>query len=305
MPHTSSADEPVITTDRLTKRFARVTAVSELSLAVGRGEIVGFIGPNGAGKTTTIRMLLGFLRPSNGRCSVLGGSLRDQPALRRNVGYLPGDFRVDPAMSGAELFGWFGRLRRGVDRIKLKTLIERLDLDPTRSFGSLSKGNRQKVGLVQAFMHDPDVLILDEPTSGLDPLVQREFLRMLREATQRGAAVLFSTHVLPEIERIASRVAIIRAGRLVTMSSVDSLLDRARHRLEFRFAATVDHQLFDGVAGVVAAEVDGRTATVTIDGPEGPALQKAATVPGLLRVRSAGDELEDLFLSLYKVSPSA
>jgi beta-exotoxin I transport system ATP-binding protein len=294
-----TADAAVITTDRLTKRFPTVTAVSELSMEVRAGEIVGFLGPNGAGKTTTIRMLLGFLRPTAGRCLVLGGSLREEPALRRRVGYLPGDFRIDPTMSGADLFAWFGHLRGGVSRARLLALIDRLDLDPTRSFGTLSKGNRQKVGLVQAFMHDPDVLILDEPTTSLDPLVQREFLRMLQEATHRGAAVLFSTHVLPEIERIAWRVAIIRAGQLVTLSTVDSLLDRARHRLEFRFAGTIDRKLFDGVPGVVASEVDGHTATVTIDGPEGPALQRAAALPGLLRVNSAGDDLEDLFLSLY------
>jgi beta-exotoxin I transport system ATP-binding protein len=295
----AAARNLAITSDRLTKRFPKVTAVSELSIEVRHGEICGFLGPNGAGKTTTIRMLLGFLRPTAGSCSVLGGWLWREAGVRRRVGYLPGDFRIDSAMSGAQLFTWFGRLRGNVDQRRLRGLIDRLDLDPTRPFGSLSKGNRQKVGLVQAFMHDPEVLILDEPTTSLDPLVQREFLRMLRESTERGAAVLFSTHVLPEIERIASRVAIIRSGRLVTMSSVDSLLDRARHRLQFRFTGAVDRKLFEGVPGVIAAEVDGQTATITIDGPEGPALQRAASAPGLLRVSAAGDDLEDLFLSLY------
>ncbi|HYM96138.1 MAG TPA: ABC transporter ATP-binding protein [Candidatus Sulfotelmatobacter sp.] len=303
MPEAPTGSAVVIATDRLTKRFPKVTAVSELSIQVGAGEIVGFLGPNGAGKTTTIRLLLGFLRPTAGRCTIFGGSPAQQPRLRRRIGYLPGDLRVDPAMSGTELFHWFGRLRGGVNEARLKGLIDRLNLDPTRPFGALSKGNRQKVGLVQAFMHDPDVLILDEPTTGLDPLVQREFLRMLREATQRGAAVLFSTHVLPEIERIASRVAIIRAGKLVTTSSVESLLDRARHRLEFRFSGTVDHRLFDGVPGVVATEFEGQTVTVAIDGPEAPALRAAAAAPGLLRVNSAGDDLEDLFLSLYEEEP--
>ncbi len=303
MPEALPGDAVVIATDRLTKRFPKVTAVSELSMEVRAGEIVGFLGPNGAGKTTIIRMLLGFLRPTAGRCTIFGRPTTREPGLRRRVGYLPGDLRVDPTMTGTELFHWFGRLRGGVNEERLKGLIDRLGLDPTRSFGTLSKGNRQKVGLVQAFMHDPDVLILDEPTTGLDPLVQREFLRMLREASHRGAAILFSTHVLPEIERIASRVAIIRAGQLVTMSNVDSLLDRARHRLEFRFTRAVDHRLFDGVPGVVAAEVDGQTATVTIDGPEGPALQAAAAAPGLLRVNSAGDDLEDLVLSLYEQAP--
>ncbi|MGH7763895.1 MAG: ABC transporter ATP-binding protein, partial [Candidatus Dormibacteraceae bacterium] len=200
------------------------------------GEIVGFLGPNGAGKTTTIRLLMGFINPSAGRGTVLGGSLRDEPRLRRRVGYLPGDFRMDQAMTGQDLFRWFARLRRGVGRKRIGELVERMHLDPTRPFGALSKGNRQKIGIVQAFMHDPEVLILDEPTSGLDPLIQRQFLDLVREAAARGAAVLFSSHVLPEVERLASRVAIIRAGRLVTLSTVDQLLDRARHRLELRYA---------------------------------------------------------------------
>lgn len=298
----NSSIAPAIETDGLTKRFPGIVAVSGLDLEIYPGEIVGFLGPNGAGKTTTIRMLLGFLRPTAGRCLVLGGSPAREPGLRRRIGYLPGDLRIDPAMSGAEVFAWFAHLRGGIDRTRIKQLVDRLDLDPTRSFGTLSKGNRQKVGLVQAFMHDPDVLILDEPTSGIDPLVQREFLRLLRESTQRGAAVLFSTHILPEIERIASRVAIIRGGQLVTVSTVDALLDRARHRLEFRFVRTIRHDLFDGIPGVVEAEVEDHTATVTIDGPEGPALRVAADA-GLLRVSPVGDDLEDLFLSLYQAKP--
>lgn len=288
-----------IVTEKLSKRFGRLKAVTDLSLEVQAGEIVGFLGPNGAGKTTTIRMLMGFINPSGGRCTVLGGSLRAEPALRRHVGYLPGDFRIDQSMSGRDLFRWFGRLRRGVDQKRVDELAERLNLDPTRPFGALSKGNRQKVGIVQAFMNNPDVLILDEPTTGLDPLIQREFLNLTRESAARGAAVFFSSHVLPEVERIASRMAIIRAGRLVIEATVDELLDQARHRLELRFAGLVPHDLFSGVPGVVEQEVDGKTVVLTLDGPAGPAMQVAAQGPGLLRVGSASDELEDLFVKLY------
>ena len=289
-----------IATEGLTKRFGPVTAVSDLHLQVHPGEVVGFLGPNGAGKTTTIRLLLGFLRPTAGRCQVLGGSLASQAALRRRVGYLPGDLKVDPAMTGQQLFGFLGRLRGGGDPTRIAELVERLDLDPTRRFGALSKGNRQKVGLVQAFQHDPDVLLLDEPTSGLDPLVQREFLRLLAEAAGRGAAVLFSSHVLPEVERAASRIAIIRAGRLVEVATVDDLLDRARHRLELRFAEPPPPGFLQGVPGVKVDEVDGRTVAITVDGPVGPALRAATEHGGLLRVRSAGDDLEDLFVSVYQ-----
>ena len=290
---------PVIVTEGLGKRFGRITAVSNLSLHVDAGEVVGFLGPNGAGKTTTIRMLMGFIAPTSGHCAVLGGSLRSRPALRRDVGYLPGDFRIDPGICGRDLFNWFGRLRGGIDSRRVADLSERLELDATRPFRALSKGNRQKIGIVQAFMNDPEVLILDEPTSGLDPLIQRVFLNLVRESASRGAAVFFSSHVLPEVERIASRVAIIRAGRLVTFSTVDDLLDHARHRLELRFSDPVQPDLFAGVPGVVAQEVDGKTVVVTLDGPAGPAMKVASSRPGLLRVGSASDDLEDLFVKLY------
>jgi ABC-2 type transport system ATP-binding protein len=298
------APTPAVATDRLTKRFGRLVAVDGLSLQVHPGEVVGFLGPNGAGKTTTIRLLLGFLRPTAGRCQVLGGSLASQVGLRRRVGYLPGDLKVDPAITGAQLFAWFGRLRGRLDRARVAELCQRLNLDPSRRFGALSKGNRQKVGLVQAFQHDPDVLLLDEPTTGLDPLVQREFLRLVGEAAARGAAVLFSSHVLPEVERAAHRIAIIREGRLVTVATVEELLDRARHRLELRYAQPPPPGFLDRVPGATVDELDGRAALVTVDGPVGPALRAAAEVGGLQRVTSVGDDLEDLFVSLYQQQPA-
>ena len=291
--------QPLIIADRLSKRFGQVRAVTDLTLEVRAGEIVGFLGPNGAGKTTTIRLLMGFISPSSGNCSVLGGSLRSEPRLRRRVGYLPGDFRMDPAMTGRDLFNWFARLRSSIDRARIKELTERLQLDPTRRYGALSKGNRQKVGIIQAFMHHPEVLLLDEPTTGLDPLIQRQVFQLVREAVGHGAAVLFSSHVLPEVERLATRVAIIRGGRLVTSSTVDELLDHARHRLELRFAEPVPHDLFKDVSGVVAAEVDGKTVVITLDGPVGPAIRAAASNGELVRVSPASDELEDLFIKLY------
>ena len=284
---------------RLTKRFGKLTAVADLTLEVAPGQIVGFLGPNGAGKTTTIRMLMGFLRPTGGQASVLGAPAGDI-GVRSRIGYLPGDLRIDPTMTAAQLLSWYGRLRGRHDQRRVDELTQRLGLDPHRPFGTLSKGNRQKVGIVQAFCHDPDVLILDEPTTGLDPLVQREFLTLLAQAAARGAAVLFSSHVLPEVERAATRVAIIRAGRLVTVSTVDDLLDRARRRLELRFAAPVPAGVFDHVPGVVTADVHERTAVLAIDGPVGPALRAATDAGTLLRVNPAGDDLEDLFVSLYR-----
>lgn len=291
---------PAIATEKLTKRFGGLTAVSELNLEVQPGEVIGFLGPNGAGKTTTIRMLLGFIRPTSGRAAVLGGVPAKDTALRRRIGYLPGDFRIDQSMTGNDLFTWFGELRGGVRRERIDELIARLQLDPNLRFGSLSKGNRQKIGLLQAFMHDPDVLILDEPTTGLDPLVQREFLDLVRETADRGASILFSSHVLPEVEKVASRIAIIRAGRLITISPVSELLNRARQRLELRFAAPPSANLFDGVPGVVESQVHGTSVIILVDGPVGPVMESALKGPTLLRVGSAGDDLEDLFMSFYE-----
>ena len=301
MEGTVQATQAAIHIDGLTKRFGKLSAVTGLTLDVAHGEVVGFLGPNGAGKTTTIRMLMGFIRPAAGTSEVLGGSLAEDVQLRRRVGYLPGDFRIDPAMTGEELFSWFGRLRGGVVRSRVRELVTRLNLDPARPFHALSKGNRQKVGLVQAFMSDPDVLILDEPTTGLDPLMQREFLHLVSEAASRGAAILFSSHVLPEVERVANRVAIIREGRLVACGPVQDLLARARHRLELRFAGPVPPNLFSNIQGVSEVEIRGDSATIAVDGPLGPALEAALGGPSLLTVRPVGDDLEDLFVSIYGV----
>jgi len=292
-------NDAAIVTQRLTKRFGRLTAVADLDLRVDHGEILGFLGPNGAGKTTTIRMLMGLLRPSSGHATVLGAPAGDVEA-RRRIGYLPGDLRIDPAMTGTQLFQWYGRLRGQRDQRRVDELTGRLDLDPSRPFGTLSKGNRQKIGIVQALCHDPQVIILDEPTTGLDPLVQREFLALLADAARAGAAILFSSHVLPEVERAAHRVAIIRAGRLVTVATVDALLDRARRRLELRFADAIPARTFDGIDGIAQAEIHDRTAVLAIDGPVGPALHAATEAGTLLRVNPAGDDLEDLFVSLYR-----
>jgi ABC-2 type transport system ATP-binding protein len=287
--------------DHLTKQFGHITAVCDLTLQVSAGEVVGLLGPNGAGKTTTLRTLLGFLHPTSGRCTVLGTRPSGEVAVRRRIGYLPGDFRIDAAMRPAELFDWFGRLRG--DRRTGGSPNWSSSSGWTRRFGTLSKGNRQKVGLVQAFCHDPDLLILDEPTTGLDPLVQREFHHLVQDAAGRGAAILLSSHVLPEVEHIATRIAIIRAGRLATIAGVGDLLAGARHRLALRFADTVPPDLFDGVPGVAETELDGHTAVITVDGPVEPALRAALAGPRLLRIASAGDDLEDLFVSLYYTEP--
>jgi ABC-2 type transport system ATP-binding protein len=282
---------------RLTKRFGGLVAVDDVSLGVDAGEVLGFLGPNGAGKSTTVRLLMGFLRPTSGSCRVLGVWPGADVSVRRWIGYLPGDFRIEPGMTGGDLVGWYARLR-GAPAGPAWDLADRLELDLSRPFRTLSKGNRQKIGIVQAFFHRPEVLLLDEPSTGLDPLVQRELLALVREAARRGAAVVFSSHVLPEVERVAARIAVLRHGRLVALAPVHDLLDGAPQRLELSFAGPApagDLERVDGVVAVTPVAGDGTRLDLVVEGPVGPALAVAATRATLVRVAPVGDELEDLF----------
>ncbi len=289
---------PPIETRGLTKRFGPLTAVDSLDLAVERGEVFGFLGPNGAGKTTTIRLLLGFLNPTAGCARVLGSPGAD-PAVRRRIGYLPAELAFDPRYTAFDLIDFFGDLRGGHDQAFTRTLIDRFQLDPTRPVGDLSTGNRRKVGIVQAFMHRPDLLILDEPTSGLDPLLQQEFHRLIREEVARGATVFLSSHVLPEVEALASRVGILRKGRLITVAAVDDLRRKARQRIEFFTARPVPRGLFEAVPGVRSVVYHDRGVQVLVEGPVDPLIKVAATLT-VERIHTPGQDLEDLFLEYYQ-----
>src|SRR3954452_11391044 len=226
----------VIKVRRLTKRFGRRIALDNLDLDVPAGTILGYLGPNGAGKTTTIRLLVGLIRPTSGSAVVFGFDANDKyDVIQRRIGYLPGDFVAYPDLGGAQYLDYFAHLYGGVERDRVSLLAKRFDLDLDARIGTLSRGNRQKVGIVQAFMHDPDLLILDEPTTGLDPLMQREFRTLLRETRDSGRTVFLSSHVLSEVEAVADTVAILRAGRLVTKQSVQALRDNARRRLDLTF----------------------------------------------------------------------
>lgn len=215
---------PAVSLAKVRKRFGRAVALDGVDLEVGRGEVFGLIGPNGAGKTTTMRLLLDVLRPTAGAVRVLGEDPRRGGArLRARVGYLPGELRLDSRSKVRELLAFYGRLSGGVAAVRVRELAERLDLDLDRRLGSLSKGNKQKVGLAQALMHGPELLVLDEPTSGLDPLVQQTFLDLVREARAAGQTVLLSSHVLSEVQHVAGRVAIMREGRVARLASVEEL----------------------------------------------------------------------------------
>ena len=282
----------------LTKRFGSLTAVDSLDLQVAPGEIYGLLGPNGAGKTTTIRTLLGFLNPTDGSVQLLGSSPRET-TVRRRVGYVGGDVILDRGLKARDLLAWYGDLRGGVVPEKIDVLCDHLDLDPTRKIGELSTGNRQKVAIVQALMHDPDVLVLDEPTSGLDPLLQRSVLDLIRARRDAGTAVLYSSHFLPEVENIADRVGILRRGVLVREDTMANLRDVARQRLELRFARDVPADLLSGVDGVTDVEVVDRTAYVIADGSVSELIKRVAEYD-VERIVSHHEDLEDVFFRYYQ-----
>ncbi|MGZ8694911.1 MAG: ABC transporter ATP-binding protein [Gaiellaceae bacterium] len=289
---------PVVRAEGLTKFYGRDRGVVDLEFAVSPGEVFGFLGPNGAGKTTTIRLLLDLIRPSSGRVEVFGVEPRRNVAVRRRIGYLPGDLRLYDRLTPRELLTYFTHLRAlpGVDRGV--ELAERLDLELDRPIQALSRGNRQKVGLVQAFMHSPDLLVLDEPTTGLDPLVQQTFYALLAEAKEAGASVFLSSHVLPEVQHVADRVALIRDGRLELVAGMDELRARAVARVEVAFATPPPTDAFAGVAHARELERRGRTILFAVDG-EADALVKELARWRVIAIDTHEADLEDIFLSLY------
>lgn len=291
--------DPAISTERLVKSYGRNRGLTGLDLEVHAGEVYGFLGPNGAGKSTTIRLLLDLIRPTSGTATVLGlDPRRDGVALRARVGYLAGDFVVDGRQTGMELLTYLGNLRGGVPRARIEELAERLELDLSRRIKGLSKGNRQKLGVVQAFMHSPELLILDEPTSGLDPFLQQEFVRMIWAAKAAGQTVFMSSHVMSEVQQTADRVGIIREGRLVAVERVEDLRERAVRRIEIQFDAQVDPAEFQNLAGVNDLTVDGSLLRCRLDG-RADELVKAAARHTVISMRSEEPDLEELFFTYY------
>jgi ABC-2 type transport system ATP-binding protein len=290
--------EVVVSVRSLTKRFGDVVAVDDLDLEVVRGEVFGFLGPNGAGKTTTIRLLLDILRPTSGRAEVLGGSPGDT-SVRARIGFLPAELGLDPRHTVAEAIGFLGALRGGFAEPAVRRLLDRFHLDPTRRIGELSTGNRRKVGVVQAFAGDAELLILDEPTAGLDPLLQHELLTLLEERVGAGATVLLSSHVLPEVERVADRIGILRRGRLVALGTVDDVRATARHRLDLHLAEPADPAPFRSLPGVVSAESRGTVLSVTVTGSVDAVVKQAGRLE-VHRIVSDGGDLEDAFRELYR-----
>ena len=288
-----------IVTSQLSKSYGKTLALDSLDMEVRTGEIFGFLGPNGAGKTTTIRLLLDVLRPSAGSSTVLGVDPRSGGVeLRKRVGYLPGDFVVDGRQSPRQFLTYLGNLRGGVSPSAIDDLSERLDLDLGIQIGTLSKGNRQKVGLVQALMHSPELLILDEPTSGLDPLMAREFLTMVDEAKQAGQTVFMSSHILSEVQHVADRAAIIREGKLVAVDEVEKLRSRAVRQVQITFAGDVPTNQFASVDGVADVTVAGNELRCRLVG-HADGLIKAAARFEVVDFISEEPDLEELFFHYY------
>ncbi|HKT01553.1 MAG TPA: ABC transporter ATP-binding protein [Rugosimonospora sp.] len=289
-----------ISTEELSKQYGRRRGLAGLDLSVQTGEVYGFLGPNGAGKTTTIRILLDLIRPSGGSVTVLGAQPRHAgPVLRRRIGYLPGDFTVDGRQSAGELLAYLGNLRGGVPAARIQALAERLDLDLGARIRSLSKGNRQKVGLLQAFMHEPELLVLDEPTSGLDPLLQQTFVAMVREAREAGRTVFMSSHVMSEVQHTADRVGIVRDGRMVAVERVEELRERAVRSVEIHFAEPVPPSEFAALPGVSDVAVSGSVLHCRLSG-RADALVKAAARHTVVSLLSEEPDLEELFFTYYR-----
>ncbi len=294
--------EAAIAIEHLSKRYGDYLALDDVSLEIPRGEVCGFLGPNGAGKTTTIRILFDLIRPTSGSARVMGIDCQSQGLqARAHMAYLPGDVHLYDSYTAQELIDLFASIRGDGSSLAWRKLCERLRLDPIQRMASYSKGNRQKVGLVLAFMQPADVLILDEPTSGLDPLVQEEVERMIDELAQAGKTVFFSSHALSEVERVCHRVAILRRGRLVAVEDVANLKGHSLHFVEVTFLGNVPSNAFS-VPGVSIVRRDGQVVRFQVQS------NLDALIKGLARyqvvdLRTEQPSLEDVFLTYYQDTP--
>jgi len=290
----------IIEVNSLTKRYGSSRGVEDLSFEVRQGEAFGFLGPNGAGKTTTIRTLLDFIRPTSGAVRIFGmDPRREGVQVHRRVGYLPGELALYERMTGEDFLHAFAQLRGGVEPGRIAGLADRLGLDLTRRIHELSHGNKQKIGLVQSFMHRPDLLVLDEPTQGLDPLVQQTFYGMIDEERERGAAVFLSSHVMPEVERVCDRVGIIREGHLAMVADIGDLKAKALRRREFHFGAPVPGSAFEGLPGVKEVSAHGDSVLLSVEGPVDAVIKEAARHE-VVSLETREPSLEEAFLSFYE-----
>jgi ABC-2 type transport system ATP-binding protein len=294
-------DQSAIRTVGLTKHYGDVKALVDLDIDIHQGEIFGFLGPNGAGKTTMIRTILDEIRPTAGRASILGLDTHQRSVeIRKSIGYLPGDLAMYPNLTGRDTLTYFANLRGGVDWGYVDILADRLNADLSKKVGDLSSGNRQKVGLIQAFMNKPAVLIMDEPSSGLDPLVQREFQTLMREVTANGSTVFLSSHTLSEVQRVADRVGIIRHGKLIAVEAVSELRSKGIRSVELFFETPVDAGIFEPLPGVREVAVQNHHVTLSFSGQMETLLKVVTDRYTLVDITTQEADLEEIFLTYYR-----
>jgi ABC-2 type transport system ATP-binding protein len=292
----------IIQVDKLTKSYGGKRGIIDVAFEVGEREVFGFLGPNGAGKTTTIRILMALLRADSGTATIGGLDVWERSLdIKRTVGYVPGEPSLDGGLTGGQILQYFANLRGGVDQKYLKQLIDRFELDTSRKFRQYSTGNKRKVVLIQAFMHRPKVLVLDEPTSGLDPLNQQQFEALVGEATSDGSTVFLSSHVLSEVEKMCSRVGIIREGKLVQVAGVSELKHMRRVEMTIRFGEPVSPDAFKSVEGVADVQPleNGHALRIAMQGSADSVIKAAARYP-VLSLTSYEPSLEDVFLRYYE-----
>ena len=294
-----ATSEPIIVIDQLKKSYGKIPAVNGISMSVEHGEIFGFLGPNGAGKTTTIRCMLDVIRPSRGTIRILGlDAQRDKLALHQYIGYLPGDVHLPGQMTGKQIINYFSRLQ-GSEPVLLKDLVARFDVEMKRPLKGYSKGMRQKIGIVLAFMCDPEVLILDEPTSGLDPLLQKVFNEFLLEEQSRGKTIFMSSHIMSDVEKVCHRVAVIRQGELVTVEEVETLREKAGQRVTVEFGDPVTEEELARIPGVSMVKQTNRHYQFNMSGNMDP-LIKALSRHEVIRLQAEEAPLEEVFLKFYE-----
>ena len=287
-----------VSLNKLSKNYGSTRGIFEVTFDVYAGEVMGFLGPNGAGKTTAIRTLLGLIKATSGAATILGkNALIPNVELRRKIGYLPGIAATYDRYTALGYLDFIARMRGLELEAEIRKLARRLDLDINEHIHDLSKGNRQKVSVIQAFMHSPDVLFLDEPTSGLDPLVQREFEKILDETRDRGAAIVLSSHVLSEVEHLANRIAIIDRGEIVIVDEISTLKAKARHRIDLFFDSKIKRDDFNKVPNIKEIEVEDGSLHCVVTGSEHELLKRAVEL-GVNEVRTQESSLEEIFLGL-------
>lgn len=294
--------QPVIDCQKLSKRYGTSPqyALQDLTLQVGAGEVYGFLGPNGAGKSTAIRTLLNFIQPSGGTATILGKDIvNDSVAIRREVGYLASDMALYPKMTGAQFLAYMGEMQPPKSQAYQKELLTRFQAQPGKKLGELSRGNRQKIAIVQAFMHQPKVLILDEPTSGLDPLMQEEFYKLVHEAKARGATIFASSHILSEVQKLCDRVGIIRSGKLVSEQTIAGLAQQATQTFDITFAGRAPLAQLKKVAGLRVSAHDGSQVTVHMSDALAPLFAELAK-HNVIKLDARQLDLEESFMHFYE-----